>query len=491
LFIHPPYFRFHEQDVTLGIPYGLLSVATILKRNGFNVAVYDADFDAERAAGGRYSEVKAYDNETFRHNIADEKHKAWKEIESIIKLTGPKMVGIGMMTSQYDISKKIAGIVKSLDKRMTVIVGGPHPTIMPEETASEDVFDFVVRGEGEITVLELVKEIFGKRRFDRVSGISYRSGGRVISTPERKLVKDIDSLPMVDRSLLIGYEKYPKWVLGIISASRGCPFRCTFCNSKSIWGTGARFRSEESVVDELENVYTQYGTREFNFLDDTFNTSEERVSRICDAIRKRRLDVEWSCQMRLDMVTRSIVKKVKSAGCYSVRVGVESGNQGILDNVNKGLTVARAKESCRTIKDGGLELLAWFIVGDLKETRSTIADTERLADEIRADIVRFTMMIPYPKTAIGDAAEREGRILSRDWSEYTGVVPLIRIEGMNTEELSKKFKELCDKYTSLDDAWLKRRLRNPRYVLRSIRENVNSPRTLLKLAKSAIGTVLG
>jgi radical SAM superfamily enzyme YgiQ (UPF0313 family) len=484
LFINLPYHRFFGQGNCVGIPYGMLSIATFMESRGFSAAVLDLDFDGE-AADGVYSETKYYDHHTFKRNSADPSHRAWAELRSVLETLRPKIVGISMMTVQHGVAKRAAGIVRNFDKNISIVVGGPHPTVLPKETAVENLFDFVVVGEGEETMSELAREIVGARRFERVNGICYKEGGLVVSTAARERIGDLDSLPIPDRSLIVDFEKYPKWMFGTVMASRGCPFDCSFCNSKAIWGTATRFRTPENVVRELEIVHNAYGTREFNFLDDTFNFGDRAV-RICDLIRERELDISWSCNIRLDNVTKEMAYAMASAGCYYVRAGVESGNQGVLNAMGKGVTLERMKKSVDIIRGAGMGLMALLILGDLHENESTMADSEAFVDELRADFVRFTMLIPYPRTRVCSEAERIGLATSKEWSDYTGLVPLVEIPGVSVARLGEKFEELAAKYSSLGERSFRRIATNPRYVMNRLRENAKSPRSLLRLLASAI-----
>jgi len=464
LLISPPDYRLLNKKSAFGISYGLLQIATVLKNNEINVKVYNADFAKGILPKIKPAGLKTQDFSLYEYNIKSENHPVWVEIRDTIERNHPAILGITINTCQYNVALKIARIAKSIDKEIVVVVGGVHSTIMPNETIREPCFDFVVRGEGEYTMLELVKAIRGEIKISDVKGITYNKNGKVVSTPSRQLIEDINSIPFPDIELLINAKKYPKHVYGNIITVRGCPLRCVFCSNKAFWNGVVRFRTAENVVDEIEMLHKKYGTSQFYFMDPTFNLDLKRVADISNKILERNLDIIWSCNMRADNINEAIIRKIKSSGCYKINLGVESGNKKILELMKKDITLDEVKKSAKIIKKNGIELLAYFILGHPKETKESINDTVNLIKEIHPDLLNILLMTPLPGTEIYDLVIKENRLLTRDWSKYTGYTPIIRTDGLTYNELKKYFTNLVNYAINLNNSTVKRRLYNVRYL---------------------------
>lgn len=329
----------------------------------------------------------------------------------------PDVIGLSAMTPDITVASKIARRVKTALPGSCTVLGGPHAIAMPKETLKDfPEIDFVANGEGEITLVELIRALSGNREFHRINGLGFRNGSEIVINPPREYIRDLDRLP------------YPAWnkfsnnsgVYFILSA-RGCPYRCAFC--MRALGRTVRDRTPENVVDEIEWLVSNYHPQKIIFIDETFTLKKDKVLKITDFILERGLEkkIRWVAQTRIDRGDPEVFARMKRAGCEKIEFGVESGNQEILNRVDKNLTLPQISETIRTARDNGLLIACSFILGHPYETRETIQDTIDLAVKLKPDFVSFGVMCPYPGTKIWEMAQKsEGnyRLLSTNWEDF-------------------------------------------------------------------------
>lgn len=337
---------------------------------------------------------------------------------------------------------------------MPICIGGPHPTIFPEEVVSDPDIDFVVLGEGELSFLELVKSLMTHEDFENVPGIGFSKRGSVVINPPRLPIENLDLLPFPARHLLpmdvhIGFNflYYGKPATTMI-ASRGCPFNCSFCQPtlRKIFGRKSRRRSPENVVDEIEYLIKKYDIKLIIFHDDTFTLNRKWVMDVCDEIIKRNLKIKWICNSRADTLDERLLKKLKEAGCVELRIGVESGNQWILDNIlKKGITINQVRDTFKLIRKCGFKRAwAFFMVGSPGETRDMIQDSIRLAREIKPTHVNISITLPLPGTELWNIAGKYGSF-DKDWSKYDyaedhAIIDTPLLPKHEVEEMARKFR---------------------------------------------------
>ena len=250
------------------------------------------------------------------------------------------LVGISTDTTRHRQALRLAKKAKA--NGCTVVMGGPHPGYVDEEILSTKSVDFIVRGEGEVTFSELVAALQKKKGpFDSIQGISFSSNGKLVRTPPRSFIEDLDSLPFPARHL-IHIDDYQRTKIGgrpitPLITSRGCPYQCVFCSSSHFWGTKIRARSVASVLNELQEVYHRYHFNAVAFVDDTFNLIPKRVIEICHGIVEKKLDLWWWCLSRIDLLLRNqeMVKEMVGAGAKSVFIGVESSSPRTLEELGR------------------------------------------------------------------------------------------------------------------------------------------------------------
>jgi anaerobic magnesium-protoporphyrin IX monomethyl ester cyclase len=286
-----------------------------------------------------------------------------------------------------------------------LVAGGPLPTLCPEDFL--DDFDVVAVGEGEETMRDLVDAFENGHLLSAVKGIVYqrqKSGCKVIYTPPRELIEDLNTLPFPARDDFDNdaykrhyFQKFGYTTTSLIT-SRGCPFHCDFC-SRAVFGNKFRTRSPKNIVDEMETV-EKLGYDRIWFSDDCFTLNRKRLLSICDEIVHRGLEINWECLSRVDSVDEETAAKMKEAGCVRVFFGLESGNDSTLALMNKQASVSQGKRAVLTFKKAGIEVGAFFIVGYPGETDRTILDTLRFASSLPLDYLSFTMPYPIPGTPL-------------------------------------------------------------------------------------------
>jgi anaerobic magnesium-protoporphyrin IX monomethyl ester cyclase len=292
------------------------------------------------------------------------------------------------------------------DDCQMLVAGGPLPTLRAEDFL--DDFDVVGIGEGEATMLELVEAVEEHRSLSSVKGIVYLDHegdeSRVVHTRIREAIQDLDRLPFPARDQLDheAYKKHYKERYGYTTtsaiSSRGCPFQCDFC-SRAVFGHEFRTRSAENIVDEMESV-SALGYERIWFSDDCFTLHKKRLLNICGEITRRELDISWECLSRVDTVDQQTAASMKKAGCVRVFFGLESGNNAVLALMNKQTTTAEARRAVLTMKEAGIQIGAFFIVGYPGETDNTILDTLRFASSLPLDYLSFSVPYPIPGTPL-------------------------------------------------------------------------------------------
>ena len=225
-------------------------------------------------------------------------------------------------------------------------------------------------------------------------------------------MEDLDSLPFPHefaREVLIDFEKYPLSAFQNIFATRGCPFNCFYCGSRNIWGRRVRFRSPENVVAEIKELQ-RMGLRTIHFDDDTFGINKEYMRRLLGAMRSGLKGLRWSCELHVQLVDEETVERMKAAGCYRIQIGVESGNNGILEAMRKNITIEEALEACAIIKKRNIEVETFFIVGFPQETEETLRDTFAGIRKVKSDSLVYNIFTPYPGTEAFEYCREKGLI---------------------------------------------------------------------------------
>ncbi len=331
------------------------------------------------------------------------------------------VVGIGTDTTRYYNALRIARTAQR--EGCTVIMGGPHPCFVDEEVLNTNQVDFVVRGEGESTLHELLVELQKERgEFSRVKGISFRRNGHIVRTPQREFIEDIDHLPLPARHL-IDMDNYRKTKFGNrditpMITSRGCPSNCSFCSSSTFFGRKWRSRSVPSILREIEELYYRYHFKAIAFVDDNFTLFPKRVMELSEGIIQRNLDIWWWNLSRVDTIVGNepMLKKMHRAGGKSIFIGVESPHRPSLEEFGKRSDIGMAERAVGVLKRNGFEIFASYILGGLGETGKAVNETIRWAKRLDTNVAQFCILTPYPGTALYEKVK--DRIFRRHWTFF-------------------------------------------------------------------------
>jgi anaerobic magnesium-protoporphyrin IX monomethyl ester cyclase len=370
-----------------------------------------------------------------------------KEIIDYLTEKKVDIVGLSCATANFYGAVRIAELVK--DKlNIPVILGGVHASSLPTETLINYLcFDFVIIGEGEETMEELLRFMAaGRTDFQMIRGLCFKKDGQVICTEPRPYIENLDFLPYPARELvnLDNYRPQVHLDRGKRSAtmitSRGCPGRCVFCASFKTLGYRFRAHSAEYVLGEIDHLINHYGIKHIIFVDDTFTIDRQRVIDICRGVKERNYKIDWYCFARVNTVDEELLKIMKEAGCFSLLFGIESGNQQILNNIHKGITLDQARRASAMANKLGFKVVSSFIFGNPGETKETIMQTINFAKELNPTIASFNRLIPYPGT---DVYEKFYKEIYADgnanWSYFIpkGIVPLAKLDGLKEEEIQE------------------------------------------------------
>jgi radical SAM superfamily enzyme YgiQ (UPF0313 family) len=345
----------------------------------------------------------------------------YPQIEGLIRKISPDVVGITSMSLTLIDVMRTVETVKRVDPNIKVVLGGPHAHLYPEETIALKGIDYLVIGEGEHAFLDLLDSIDDKEKLKHVKGIVFRQAdGTVTNTGTRELIDDLDAIPFPARHL-VPYGKYSSLMakrspITTMITSRGCPYRCTFCDRPHL-GKRFRARSAMNVVDEMQHC-TRMGIYEFLVYDDTFTVDRERVIAVCDEIRRRKLDIGWDIRARINNMDTELIGHLRAANCERIHYGVEAGTDKILKTLKKGITVDQAKEVFRATKKAGISTLGYFMLGNPGETLQDMEKTISLMKELGPDFVHITILTPFPGTRIYSDALDSGQINSDVWRKF-------------------------------------------------------------------------
>lgn len=335
-------------------------------------------------------------------------------LEELARQFQPQLVGIAATTPTFGNACRAAELLRSLLPDLTVVVGGSHPTAMPQLTAASGVFDYLVLGEGEQPFARLLRFLSdGTGTLDAIPGLVVVREGVIVSSSAPSVVEDLDSIPLPARHLLAplaAYHPTPaslrRLPLAHIMSSRGCPSRCRFCD-RAVFGDRVRERSVDNVMAEVEQVLG-LGAREIRFFDDTFTLNRARLLTLCQELRRLKPPLPWTCLTRVNCVDIELLEAMASAGCWQVLFGLESGDDRVLASLGKGTTVAQNRRAVELARQAGLRVRADFLVGSPHETPESLQATLDIACELEIDFAHFNKFVPFPGTLFHDELLAQG-----------------------------------------------------------------------------------
>lgn len=365
----------------------------------------------------------------------------YKQIKKKIRKFNPDIVGISVLFSSIIyICFDIAKIVKEINQNCIVVLGGRHPTAEPDGTLKIKDIDIVVRGEGELTFRDLIM----KGIPEGIKGLSYKSDGKIIHNPDRELIKDYKNIRYPARNLTKN-NKYKMFTVRFetIQTSRGCPHKCKFCNTpifnKGMW----RSRPVEKIISELKLISQNKKITDIFFIDENLTANTERIERLCERIieskrNKEMNDFKFFAQLRVDAVLKSpiMIKKMAKAGFVAVFVGIESINEKNLKNMKKGFTFNTVLKSLDILHEDHMLVLGNMIIGsDLNVTEEDIRKEIDFMQKVDIDLLGYSLLIPFPGTTILKELEEKKLVITKNWSKYTYLNPVIKTYQLDPKQL--------------------------------------------------------
>ncbi|MDO8740485.1 MAG: radical SAM protein [Candidatus Woesearchaeota archaeon] len=335
----------------------------------------------------------------------------------ILKEFGPDFIGIAANNAVAKNALFLAGKAKE-ELNVPVILGGPHPSCFPEECLNTKGVDYIILGEGEKTFPELIDKISAKKEIKAIPGIGYKERGKAKFTVQTGPIMALDELPPIAWHLFDfklytplpnQYRRLP--AVNYIT-SRGCPWRkCAFCYQSGIMSQVYRRHSPERVIEDIKLLMHKYGMKEISFWDDNFLINENWIKRFCDLLKENKLDLAWSCYGKVSTPTEEMLKRVAEAGCWSVFYGIESGNQDLLDGINKGITLDQVRRTIKLTHKYGMETRGSFMLAIPGETPEKAEKTIKFAIALDLDYAQFLPTYPEYGTPLYDLAMKTGKIV--------------------------------------------------------------------------------
>lgn len=347
--------------------------------------------------------------------------------------------------------KKLIALIKK-EFSIPVAIGGPQVSAYPEQMLLSLKADFAIYGEGEVSFYELTKALSDTKALSSINGLVYRDEDSVLrKNPPRELVKNLDELPFPAWHLMppdkyrikpiLSYAK--RFPIAPIVTSRGCPYQCTFCGSNITWQHKIRLRSAQNVINEIEHLKKTYRIREIHITDDNFTFDQLHAREFCETLISRKIRISWQCPngVRIDTLDKELLKLMKKAGCYSVGLGIESGNQEILNGVKKKLDLSKVRGVLKNLKQAGIRCQGFFILGLPNETKRTIQQTIEFALNNPFDRAYFGILTPYPGSEIFSEYFKDTQLNSIDWERFNlsqGILEFNDIKKVDLFQLQKK-----------------------------------------------------
>lgn len=413
-FINPPAADVHlfGQKANFESPLGLAMLAAYVRQHGHEPSIIDAAAEelSEEQVVARLAELR------------------------------PAVVGITANTVMMPPATKTAMLLQAHLPEVLVVLGGKHVSVIPEDVHQGDrvPFDVSVLNEGEETLLDILQQLErcgSKAAFlndasilESINGIAFTRHGKLHRTPTRPFMSDLDSLPFPARDLLPVHRYRPaghrhkRLPSFSMVAIRGCPYPCTFCSEAR---TTVRFSGPARVVAEIEHLVEQFGAKEITFWDDTMTLNKKWMYDLCDLMVEKKLDVVWSCFAAINTINVELLARMKAAGCWNIFYGIEAADDSVQKHIRiqKFGSVDHVKQVIRQTQAAGIEVRAAFMVGLPGETPKAAMATLTMAKEIEPDYAQWNYTVPYPGTQLWKEMREHGRLLARDWGQFSNWYP--------------------------------------------------------------------
>lgn len=405
---------------TTNIPLGLAWLSAGLKQRGFS--------------------TRAYDLQVESRNLAD--------LGAAVEESRPRVIGIQFHgQASFNHSMDVLKYLKKTFPRIPLIVGGQQATFTPMPIMEQGYADYLVLGEGDFILPDLVRYelgMAGAPRPEDIPSLFYRRNGKILQTGRAPRIDDLSLVPLPDYDAF-NWKKYPQWAM---VTSRGCPYHCMFCSSCSFWQHTVRFRSAEDVLNEMQMLYEKYGVNSVVILDDTFTLKKSRVKEICQGILDRKLPTTWGCGTRVDQIDEETINLLKGSGCIAISFGIETANQSTLDLIRKEVTVEQQRRAVQLGKQAGLETRTSVMVGLPGESAREIRNTLDFLIETQPNEIQIYPIMPYDGTAIRQDMDTLGiSICNHDPGAWTkdSLHPIAETKWLSLDEITQITREMVSK----------------------------------------------
>lgn len=382
----------------------------------------------------------------------DIEHLTSHDLSRKISILRPKLIGISCLSPLVSIVIKLTRFLKE-KFNIPIVLGGPHTNIDPESLLNENSIDFLIRGEGEIPIVELLNYIIKKEgELKNIKNLSFKRDDKIIHNPLRELKSNLDEYPFPNRSLFKTDLYFNPFTRGkrffTLITSRGCPFRCIFCNP--IYRK-SRKRSVKNVIEEIKKEVKYNKIHNFEIFDETFNFPPDWVIKFCNEIIKSKLKISFRIRCRPDLiVSEEMTQKLKDAGCYIISLGIESANDKTLEFLKKIYNSAQIKKAIELIKNAKIKIHGFFILGTPTETKREMLNTINFAIGSKIDFAIFALLTPFPGTELYEMANKRGWWDDKnklDYSDLFGQInPILKHPELSNKELIKLHRKAYIKF---------------------------------------------
>ncbi len=372
-----------------------------------------------------------------------------------IESFNPDLIVIEVSTPSFKNDLRIACDIHRNLSGSQIAICGPHASVFPEEILSKyDFIDYILIGEYEYTLLDLVNYLETNLSLESILGLAYRYGSKVLVNNNRPAIDNLDNLPWPERKEVPIY-KYNDGFAGLpypnvqMLSSRGCPFQCTYCLWPQTMYKEHRYRKRNpvNVVDEMESLIREFGFKAIYFDDDIFNLDRNHVLDICDEIKKRNIHILWAVMARADLMEEDLLLTMASCGLYAIKYGVESADQNILDSCKKNANLDKIRRVIKFTKSLCIKVHLTFCLGLPGESAHTINKIVDFIQDVNPDTTQFSYATPFPGTVLFESLEKKGYLSSKDWSDYDGNHKcIVCTQELSLEDLEKARAFLNNKF---------------------------------------------
>jgi anaerobic magnesium-protoporphyrin IX monomethyl ester cyclase len=374
-------------------PIGLMYVAAALEKAGFKVQMLD--------------------NYLMK--------KSNEEIKQLITQINPGIVGITCGSATYPRCVETSKAIKQVKPDCKIVVGGWHASYMPDSLLANPEIDYVVMGEGERAIAELATAItYGNEKSAAsISGVAVKRNGENIKNPP-KYIENMDEIPYPARHLL-PLELYDRTIeyldakpADVMSISRGCVYNCGFCETRKLWGNICRGFSPQRVIGEIQDLQNRYGTKGIYFINDNFTLRKKETAELCNLMLENKLDLEWVCDTRVDLVNNELLSLMRKAGCKTIWFGVESASQKILQRIGRNTSPQEVETAFKLCRKNGIKTACSFMLGLPDETLKDMEDSLKFAKKLNPDWCQFNTFIAYPDSRLYNELLDKGNYVKLD-----------------------------------------------------------------------------